>query len=1350
MVVGIGASAGGIEALSRLIRELPRDTGIAFVVVQHLDPTHSSMLTEILARSSSIPIREIAQGVAVEPDHVYVIPPGKDLVLADDRLALEPRAEGRGTHRPIDHFLRSLAEQRGHRSIGVVLSGTGNDGSIGLEEIKAAGGITFAQDASASHDAMPRNAIASGTVDFVLPPEEIANELAHIGRHPYVAAPLPTGNELPADEPAFNQIIEMLRKGAGVDFGHYKRNTLQRRIARRVVLHKLRSMKDYVRLLETDAGEAAALYQDVLINVTSFFRDPDAYDALKRDVFPRLIADRNPREPLRVWVMGCASGEEAYSIAIAFREFAEQAGAERREIQIFATDVNGTNIERARAGVYPRQITESVSPERLRRFFTEVDGAYRICKPIRDLCVFARHDLLADPPFSRMDLVACRNVLIYLDGVLQQRVLPLMHYALRGQGMLWLGNSETIGTYRNLFEVADPKHKFYVKKGGAERPAVVMPRTARIPATVPLSSPRATDPPGAAAGEVQREADRLVLGRYGAPGVIVNRELDIVQFRGDTGAFLAPAPGRASLNLLKMLREGLLVPVRTALEKAKREHKPVRVDGLRIKGESGSREVALSVTPIAPGSENEACLLVLFEDSLQSAEQRARRIEQHARAELRRGGAPGDKGGPEGEVERLRAELAETRDYLQAVIEQQESANEELQSANEEVQSANEELQSINEELETSKEEIQSSNEELATVNEELQHRNAELAESNNDLNNLLGSVQMAIVMLGPDLRIRRFTPLAEKQLNLIPSDVGRPLSDIKTNLALDDLDALLLDVIENVRARERTLQDRRGVWYSLRVRPYRTPENRVEGVVLMLIDIDAVKRGELALVESEARFALLADDAPVLIWVDDLEGRQFVNRAHREFLGVGEEQLRGQKYLEFVHPDDRPQYAAAYQAAIGRRERFEFQSRLRRADGQWRWMHTVGMPRIASDGSLTGYVGSSYDVTELREAAETLREADRNKTDFLAVLAHELRNPLAAVHNAAYFVTHAPPDSPEKMHAKTVIERQTRVMVQMIDDLLDVTRLARGTIRLRRSSIDLRDAIHDAADASAHLRETAEQPLELDLPRQPVAVLGDRVRVSQILGNLLANASRYSANGRAIRVRLVLEPSAEASTGRWAVVSVTDQGIGLDPAMLKRVFEPFVQLARPGTSTTAGIGIGLALARELALLHGGTLEARSEGHDKGSEFVLRLPALEEGALAETGSKKSASQAADAARVIVVDDNPDAARTAAMLLELSGHTVKVADSARACEELLPQFEPHLVLIDIGMPEVDGLELARRLRKTKSGRAAYLVALTGFGSAEDQRRYNEHLTKPMDPDALPRLIVRARRGSRPRK
>ena len=849
-IVGIGASAGGLEAFTSLLKHLPNDTGMAFVLVQHLDPTHASALTEILSRATAMPVTEVRDGMRIEPNHVYVIPPNTNMAILHHTLSLMPRTEKQGLHLPIDYFLRSLAEDRRGRAVGVILSGTASDGTQGLKAIKAEGGITFAQDEqSAKYDGMPRSAIMSGFVDCVLPPEGIARELARLSRHPYVML----SQEAQTREWAFgetdilNKVFILLRTHTGVDFTDYKHTTIRRRIQRRMLLHQIDRMDQYVQFLQQHADEVEALYQDLLINVTSFFRDPDSFRVLRKKMFPRLLKNRGPDQSLRVWVPGCSTGEEAYSIAISLLE---SIGDKRDEfpVQIFATDISGAAIEKARAGVYPKSIEQELSAKRLRRFFVKSDHGYQVKKGVREMCLFARHNAVKDPPFSKLDLISCRNVMIYLGPVLQKQLLPIFHYALKPDGLLTLGSSETIGGFSDLFVLVDKKEKIYAKKPGhflpmftratTERPGEQRPRghlAARSGEELPIVP------------SLYKEADNLMLSQYAPPGVLINDDLRIVEFRGITSPFLAPSPGEASLDLLQMVREGWRLDLRNAIQKARKTNERVRKEGLAIEPGDRSRRVTLDVIPFKATPSKERFFLVVFEETATGGASGAVPGKRAGRGKGRRvEHSPGAQ---------LRHELAATKEYLRTVLEEHDAGREELRSANEEIQSSNEELQSTNEELETAKEELQSTNEELTTLNEELQTHNSELNQVNNDLMNFLGSAHVPIVMVGGDLRIRRFTAAAQAVVNLIPADVGRPLGDIQPNVNVPDLRQLILEVIDTLTACEREVQDRQGCWYSLRIRPYKTADGKIDGAVLMFMDIDAAKRSA-ALIEEARDFA--------------------------------------------------------------------------------------------------------------------------------------------------------------------------------------------------------------------------------------------------------------------------------------------------------------------------------------------------------------------------------------------------------------------------------------------------------------------------------------------------------------
>jgi two-component system CheB/CheR fusion protein len=833
-VVGVGASAGGLEAFSQILRACSEAQHLAIVFVQHLSPNHESALVSLLAVQTSLTVVQAEEGMRVEAGHVYVIPPNVQMEMRGAELHLSPRPAGRSRHTPIDAFLVSMALSVHERGVAVILSGTASDGAAGLAEVKRAGGITFVQSPeTAKYDGMPRAAVQTGMVDLVLPAPAIGAKLAELGARAHVPATAFADDHDVAPE-HLQRIYDVLRPVSGVDFRHYKLPTVKRRLFRRMALHRLGDVGEYIRLLESNPNEARSLYQDLLIHVTRFFRDPDSFVGLATHVFPAILEGRPPDRPIRVWVSGCATGEEAYSVAIALTEFLQKDHPDTR-VQIFATDVSESAIEFARAGVYPMSIEADVSDERRRLYFTRVDGGYRVAKMVRDLCVFARQDLTKDPPFSHLDVVLCRNVLIYMDTQLQRKLLSVFHYALNPRGFLVLGQAESVGAQGTLFTVVDKKLRIHRKKEGPLAPSMTFP-VDHSAAGLPRGGARNGD--GSPSERVlQGEVSRAILDRYAPPGVVVDSDLQIVQFRGQTGAFLEPAPGEASLSLLKMAREGLLYGLRTTLQAARKTRAAVRRTGLQVRSGTRWTPVTLDVIPLTTAGRLH--FLVLFDGhGPQTPEQRGLPAQEADAGPVR--GREGRRA-----TQMLQRELAASREYLQSIIQELEAANEELQSANEEILSSNEELQSTNEELDTAKEELQSTNEELNTVNEELHGTNDELSRVNSDLINLLASVQIAIVIVSADLRIRRFTPMAEKVLNLIPADLDRAIGHINPNIDCPNLDRLIAESIDNVSVLEREVRDRQGRWLTLRIRPYKDIDNRIDGAVLALFDTDGPKRSE-------------------------------------------------------------------------------------------------------------------------------------------------------------------------------------------------------------------------------------------------------------------------------------------------------------------------------------------------------------------------------------------------------------------------------------------------------------------------------------------------------------------------
>ena len=1227
-IVGVGASAGGLDAFTQLLRHLPTDTGMGFVLIQHLDPTHASFLREALAKATTMTVHQAEDGTAVEPDHVYVIPPDADISIHGGRLTLASRAlEGRRSHLSVDGFLRSLAADRGSHAIGVVLSGNASDGTEGLRAIKAENGITLAQvPDSAKYREMPQSAVNAGVVDYALAIPELAGELVRLSRHPFVASfEAPPAAD---DAEVRDQILMVVRNALGVDFGEYKLATVQRRLARRMALRRVPDEPAYLALLQGDPAEARALYEDILIHVTSFFRDPTLFDALESQILPAILKQKAEGAPLRIWVAGCSTGEEVYSIAISVLDV---LGTSSRPVQIFGSDLSEPVIAKARAGLYPDAALRDISEERRRRYFTKADRGYRINKTVRDMCVFVQHDLARDPPLSKLDLVSCRNVLIYFDQPLQKRVIPSLHYALNQPGYLLLGHTESISGFGQLFSVVDKANKIFARTA---HPSILR--------FAPRFDPRRVERPVAEPGDprmqvrgkvdVAKHLDRILLARYAPPGVLINARMEILQFRGQTGSFLQPAPGDPQSDIIKMARPGLVSALRAALADAKKEMAPARRNGIEVDQDGFTRRCNLVVLPFTGYPDvQDPLFVVLFENEAAFADD----SESRDATTVTRVSAPSPSLSEEDRrFPRLEHELLATKEYLQSLIEEHGRANDDLGSANEELVSGNEELQSMNEELETAKEELQSTNEELTTVNDELQSRNQEVTQVNGDLLNLLATVDIAIVILDRERRIRRFTPKARSILNVVQTDVGRALDDIKPNVEVLDLDRQVAEVIDTMALTESEVQDRQGRWYRMQIRPYKNTDNKIDGAILSLVDIDALK----------------------------------------------------------------------------------------------------------------------HLVMESQQARSDADRANRAKDLFLAVLGHELRTPLASLLLQAQLLRRGKVvDADRLARVGGAVERATRMQMQLVDDLMDVSRIVAGKLKVELGVVDLSAVVKAALEGVSGSVQRKALDLDVVLDTSVGLVAGDASRLQQIVSNLLTNAIKFNSEHGRISVTL------EKANGCARIV-VSDTGAGIDPGFLPHVFERFSQGDTSNTRLYGGLGLGLAIVRHLVEQHGGTIRADSPGIGQGATFSVTLPIMNvqhagpndgETAVASGGRHQGAGDRHDVKdlRVMVVDDDVATQEAIAEVLKEMGAEVKVAGSAAEALTAVAEFHPQVLLCDIAMPGEDGYAFIRKLRDLGAdhGGSTPALALTALATEDDRQRslaagFQLHLTKPVDIQRLSDAVV----------
>jgi two-component system CheB/CheR fusion protein len=1097
-IIGIGASAGGIDAFHSFLDHMPADCGMAFVMILHLPAGRKSVLVDILSRWTTMPVIEAVHGTRLAPNHVYIPPPHSLVSLDQGALGISlPADNHERLFRPIDAFFDSLGASLRERAVGIVLSGTGSDGALGLKAIKECGGLTIAQGANGSapqYGEMPAGAIATGAVDIISPVEEMPDYLLRMHGN---GVDLKESAALERTESARLVICTILREELDHDFSEYRGQTFMRRVARRMQVLNVSDLDDYIARLKTDGDEVRALFRDLLIRVTSFFRDKEIFDTLEANVIPLLFAGKKADQTVRIWVPGCATGEEAYSLAMLVREHMAKATTVPK-VQIFATDIDESAISTARLGRYPTTLLEGLSPQRLQRFFTASQGGYSVVKEIRDLCTFSVHNVIRDPPFSMMTLVSCRNLLIYMNPRLQSRIIPVFHYSLVPGGILLLGGSESVAQHSGLFDTLDKGARIFQRREG--RSPDLDLKWQRTYSTQSL--------PAAYQGALASTYD------YAPPG------------NGHASATERTNGGPASTPAARF--KYLLGPM-----------------------------------PVS----------------------------EEAIAQLQRA-------------------LGGICEELQSLTEEHQTALEELRSVNEELHSVNEEMQSTNEELETSKEELQSVNEELHTVNLRLTEKIDELDQTNSDLRNLFESTEIATVFVDRHLVIRSFTPAIASLYNLIPSDQGRPLTDIATRLEYSSLREDVNHVLSTLEPLERRVE--RGdsnARFIMRILPYREPDSTVSGVLVTFVDVTNIVQAEAALVEADAR-----------------------------------------------------------------------------------------------------------------------------KDIFLATLSHELRNPLAPIRIAAQLLRSRDLHRDDLARAQAIITRQVTHMSSLLDDLLDVSRITRDALLLKKQYVNVQVLMEYAVEAVRPAVDLKQHALRVEYPAVPIWLEVDPVRITQVITNLLANAAKYTPANGEISLQTRMEP-------QHFVISVRDNGVGLAPSAVSTVFQMFTRIDTEATRAEGGLGIGLALAKGLTLLHGGQLQVHSAGRGQGSEFTICLPRSVvvaappvEKPSADPGEKRAPL------RILIADDNRDAAESLGMLLKLSGHEIEIAHSGGAAFAVAGTFRPQIGIIDIGMPDMNGYEVVRRIRHEAWGEKMTLIAVTGWGQADDKRRalaagFDQHMTKPVDPEEL---------------
>lgn len=1215
-IVGVGASAGGLESLEELFSEVPVNSGIAFVVVQHLSPDFKSVMDELLARRTDIPIQQSEDGLPIAPNRIFLIPPKKEAILTDGRFRLRDKDPRETLTLPIDHFFRSLAQEAGDRSVAVVLSGSGSDGSRGIRDVHDAGGLIICEsEETAKFDGMPQSARETGLVDLILKPAEISSAIEqHVtfqsgGPKPAAA------HEKPLDE-GVELIFDLLNREYGIDFSHYKSSTVGRRIQRRLLMQQIDSINDYAEQLRNNTRELNSLYMDLLIGVTRFFRDPEAFEILEKKIIPELLDSLQPDEEIRIWIAACATGEEAYSIAILFHEQLEKRNRPIN-VKIFATDAHKASLEFASAGKYAEDAFKEVSDSRLKRYFHRTQKGYSVDPDLRKMIVFAPHNVLKDAPFTKLDLISCRNLLIYFQNRAQKRALSLFHFGLKANGILMLGPSESPGELAEEFEVIDGHWKLYHKRRDIRLPADI--RGPLTHTSLTATKVEETRQPAPEKRELMNigllGAYDWVLANHMPAAVLIDESRELLHVFGDAEKFMKIRKGRPSNDALDLFEDDLRTALLAAMQSIKKDLVPVCYSGMQI--ESGAAEGLYRVTiePVENKHASQQQLLIMFEQMDQEQTSTGRdngtKVKDFSSERIARE-----------RIKTLETELQHTKESLQATVEELETSNEELQAANEELIASNEELQSTNEEL-------HSVNEELYTVNAEYQNKINDLTDMTSDLDSLMESTDVATVFLDQNLCIRKFTPQIGPIFKLMPHDMGRCIDSFAHHIDRPGLIQDLWKVLESGEPLEEEVQDNEGCWMYLRVLPYRSKRD-VKGVVLTLIDINTLKRTQ-----------------------------------------------------------------------------------------------------------------------------DSLSAAVRNREQFLAMLSHELRNPISAVFSASRLLNSHKSGTEASEKAVSVIQRQAAHMARLLDDLLNISRMTQDKLELRKQNFDLHTPLQEAIDSMLPAINQQDQELQLNITESPLAVYGDEDRLRQVIVNLLDNAVKYSFRGDAIRLDVRKEADA-------VVLKLKDSGKGISDEMMKTIFEPFVQSHRTHDDQDGGMGVGLSLVKFIIDGHDGEIDVESKGINRGSVFTIRLPLLKNQDLSQSGrsahsqdgktetpqgngtSPASRKQSSEQIRsVVVIEDQQDNREMLNALLGMEGFDVTTADNGQAGLQLIRNARPDAAVIDVGLPVLNGNEVARRLR-SELGDELYLIALTGYGQPDDiktakESGFNEYLVKPLDLDRLLSLL-----------
>ena len=1291
-----------------------------------------------------MPVLQVTEAVPIRKNHVYVISPAQSLHMNDGYLHVTPAEPRLGGHVAIDLFFRDLADVHKDRTFCLVLSGTGSDGAVGLSRIKEQGGVTIAQSPTdAEFDGMPQAAIDTQMVDLVLPVAEMPQKLLELWSNAQ-AIRLPTANdpeintqpptserEAAAAEQSLHDILVQLRAGTGHDFKHYKRATVLRRIERRMQVTAQADLPSYYSYLQNHPDETKSLLGDLLIGVTNFFRDREAFEALERDVLPSLLKPVEPGsvppEEVRVWSAGCSTGEEAYTLAMLVSDQLVH-DASPAKLQVFATDIDERAITAGRNGAYPEAIITDVPPTRLRQYFLKDGHNYRVRKEIRERVLFAKHNLLSDPPFSQIDLIVCRNLLIYLDREVQREILQMFHFALRPGGYLFLGSSESADACHELFTPVDKRNRIFRSKYGtaSSRRTPTMPRGGYVRTTSSPAAPLAAPIRKVSFADIHLRA----IERSAPPSMIVDANADILHMSESAGRFLRHVGGEMSRNLLTLINPQLRLEIRTTLFQVNQSGQAVKSRQVNLERDGRRFLVDLLAQPYRDDQSDGDFVLVVFDevevDAAEQLESSTNQTENQVLSNLER-------------------ELQRTKLHLQDTIEQAEVSSEELKASNEEMQAINEELRSATEELETSKEELQSINEELLTVNYELKTKVEETDKINDYLTNLIASTDIATVFVDRSVRIKWFTPRATEIFSMLPVDTGRSLLDITHRLDYADMASDATQVFESLNMIEREVSSNDGRWYIARLLPYRSSEDHIDGTVLTFIDISKRRAAEEELRLGEERMRLVAESTRdyAIILLDEHGVITRWNTGAELIFGHSKAEAEGAYYDFIFSPQDRADGVP------------ENELRLARTNGRSedeRWHLRKDGSRFFCSGEVTllqgdhqqGYVKIARDLTGHKrlheEQTQRLMETQNTshlKDEFFAVMSHELKHPLNLIQLNAELLRRLPVTKTVSAAAKAVntICDAVASQARIIDDLLDVARVRTGKLKLKRQAVDLGRVLQDIY--TVVINDNHPNKVTLELPEGPgeLIVNADPTRLEQVIWNLVNNALKFTPNGG--RVQLIA-----SKDGSMARLDVKDSGVGIEAEHLNEVFDLFGQAeTQHATHQREGLGIGLSLVRQLTEAHGGSVEVKSDGLGKGCTFTIRLPLskLEEPQAKQAPSSEQSGRLSGLT-VLLVDDSPEVLDTLKLLLEMEDAQVLAFDLPQEALQSARDARFDVVISDLGMPVMNGHELMQALRKLPHVKHIPAIALTGYGASVDMQKsrqsgFDQHIGKPVSYDEL---------------